>query len=61
MEEMSSIPPERRSIGQRTSIWMAYYWIELALTALAPSARAEVARDLHTFIVELTELQNDVA
>jgi hypothetical protein len=40
---------------------MAYYWIELALTELAPSVRAEVARDLHTFIAELTEDHNDAA
>jgi hypothetical protein len=34
---------------------MAYYWIEQALTDLSPRVRAEVARDLHGFIVELTE------
>jgi len=34
---------------------MACYWVERAMTELSPSARREVARDLHAFIVELSE------
>jgi hypothetical protein len=34
---------------------MVYHWLPIALNELSPAVRREVARDLHGYIVELTE------
>jgi hypothetical protein len=51
----SDLAPMPHLVAQRSSLAMTYYWLKRAMNELSPAMRAEAARRLHAFIIDLSE------